>query len=441
MISDYKKLFLIFLLTSAVGCAGGVSGKVYLDKNDNNVKDDDEPGIGRVLYDINLDGNSYGSGITSDSKDDVGSFSFKPDKKGYYCVSLKSVSTSYSTTPPVVEKLGKALVDQSGQQTITTQTTDQTTTETTETKPTETEKPVEPVKPDTTQSLKSCFSSTGSYHSKITLDVPVARQYEQSLTQLPAQDVFEGSPGDTAKRMIYYPCSCKPMNLSLPTNLSVSKKKPYGKTAGVLDVSSALLGASLVNLPYYNITNDAICQIEVELLLGEEPESGEVETNQKAICPNNQELALPTLTFKWKTPKITFVQDIKNADGTTLKDSNFWGKELALEVSVKNYRSAKTGDDAAANLIIKLPKYAAATKIDEDKSCKNQVQQVTCSVNPNEDDKTFSINFKYPEYNSLYFTETGLAFSIETSLETPESKDIIKADSIPLNASPPPPNN
>ncbi len=82
-------LAIIILTVFAAGCAGDINGTVYLDRNGNGVQDPGEPGLGKVIYKVTMDGAPYKSGVTGP---DGGYSVSKADKiSRVYCVIPQTV--------------------------------------------------------------------------------------------------------------------------------------------------------------------------------------------------------------------------------------------------------------------------------------------------------------------------------------------------------------
>lgn len=431
MINIYRS-FTVLLWLFVAACSGGIEGKVFLDKNANNTYDEGEPGIGRVFYTITCDGKTVGSGITSEKTGNIGEFSAKIDKAGYCCVEVKNTSTNYASSysAPVIEGTAKTTISKDTAQAATTASgTEKDGTNTDE--PSKPAVPAPPAQPPTSQSLKACDNVTNPM-SKVFIDVPVARNFAASLEALPAQDTISASMGEIIIYPIQYPCSCKPMNLALPKNLYPPSSEIYSLSEGILDFSMVSNSATKLNIASYDITRDALCRLEMKLVLGEMPDSGQVDLKPKAMCPDDREISLATQTIKWKTPKVKIEQEMKNANGSDITDTSYWGKEFILNTKVKNYISNKSGDEGAAELTIILPSYTVAT---DPGKCRATGQSVTCDVTPGRDDENiFTIRFRFGKYSPLYYTnnDSALVLTIDTYLRTPDDKDKVLMRSISI---------
>lgn len=433
---------LFFLLAIAgAGCSGKIEGSVFLDENGNNSRDQNEPGISKILYSVTLDGNIIKSGTTNDAKSLEGQFSFTANDKGYYCVEIKKTAMAYlepSTAPQIAKPPAaakKSLPSKAGETASTSGTsTTATTTPATagDTKADDTEESdtsndsqetvKEPELPDITQSLKTCANSKG-YGEKLRLDVPVAKDFEGSVAKLPETQIIEAGVGENFFYDINYPCSCKPLNFSLPETIIPAINKGDGN---MLDISALISKAEKVDLPSYDITVDKMCKVTTELQLASGSGSEEVELSPQALCPNDSVIKLATQTVKWKAAKVKIDQKIDYSGDAT----KIWGSDLKLVTTIKNYYPVKGGDENLAKLAIKLPKYSVAVKVDT--RCSSQIQAVSCDVATG-DETPYEITFRFPKIEEINIYEEDLEFVIETSLQTPDSDEAIKADSIPIN--------
>ncbi|PIR17119.1 MAG: hypothetical protein COV46_05685 [Deltaproteobacteria bacterium CG11_big_fil_rev_8_21_14_0_20_49_13] len=287
-----------------------------------------------------------------------------------------------------------------------------------------------PDSPDETRSLKTCNNASG--WGLVESDVPVAMGFEATLDQLPTPPEVEAEIGVPFTAELFYPCSCKPLNLVLPANMAVSSDEAAIKSVGgVLDVSALIPQANMVKLPNYDITSDKICKIKTNLVVTDTSAAESIDLAPKAICPNNNTISMKGQVIKWTKPKVAIEQHTESFTGTALD------KTITLVTKVNKYRSTKTGDEALGKLTVSVPSGSTDIKITapEGMSCSTLFLDVKCNIPPDSDDKEIKIKFTMPSCEDALKMSPATTFIIKSKFESADGRDI-KEEIVPVVAMP-----
>jgi hypothetical protein len=416
-------------------CTGQISGRVFLDKNGNNIKDSDEPALGKVAYIVTYEKwNSSTKAFTNakelknDLTADDGTFIIPKEDEGDYCVNIKAAASSYfnaETQPTVTMPASKAVTTEATADTETEETDTENKDDDKDTEKKETKKKKEPPTPPPSlaaaSSLKNCIRIS-NFASTDTLDVPVSLDYEKSMA--PVLDVSSDEPkeyaaGETFEILIFYPRLCKILDLKVPQQLAAINQKPG---AAMLALSQFTPDVSKAIKPY-SLTEDVLVPVAVQLKALPNPAKDEeiVKIFPKAICPNDATINLEEHTFKIK--KIRSLQILQD-----IKGSVEFGKALTLSTDVKNNSVSDFSD--GATLVITLPEYVSINTLPS--KCRNLVQQIQCDIENVEahDSTSFSVTFKLPEEADI---DENYITQIETELKFLDESAPIQATDIPIS--------
>lgn len=400
------------------GCAGEISGMIYLDKNANNTMDENETSMANVVYSVTLDGKSFQSGLTEED----GSFHIPKPQPGYYCINVQKTAVSYfnpSTSPtPAVSAM--AMTKAAGPKASTTDavtadsgTTDASTAETADDKTKdETKKEPVPLPPPVNESLKTCINAQG-YSEKLTANVAVTMAYEADIATIePPQDI-DISVGETFEWKFWSLASCQPIDYALPSAILPAKK--YQMTWGNTLSLSALAPMAEVVKPI-SLTQDTKIPYVVQLKAASnlKQETTTVELKPSIICQNDQVYQLPA-------QKVTIKKDKDIRLKPTVEGNVAMGNTLTLSVVVES--DSAYDYDEPTMLVMSLP---ASTTI-KSSFCRNLIQQVQCDINhiKANSSSTYKVEFALPNAEDIVMDYEG---TIHIELQFYDGTKAIKVD-------------
>lgn len=455
------KWLLAGFLAVLAGCAGEISGKVFLDKNSNNIKDEGEPGLGRVLYRVTVDGAHYKAGSTGDD----GTFTVSKESSGVYCVVVESSASEYMNpdTFPLVENLnagksvGKAASsadddsEESSDKTcmfsadcppkesckngicspICSENKDCDTGETCYEKTcvticdtnkdcpsgqtcnnekcgkgggtTTSSGSTAPLPP--TRSLQNCARVEG-YAGKATIDVPVAIDLPLSIATVPQPSEKTVKAGEKFSVEVYYPRLCKLLNLKITEHLSPADKQfiaPGNAFNLPLLQEKTQKTREKDAIVSYDLTADVMIPAALELVAEPEIDKDEISLTlePKAICPDNKTKSLHTQKIIIKKERhISLSQSI---EGEVELD-----KTLTLKATVKNSSPSTYAD--GGTVTVSLPEGSQLSGADPAASCKKTIQQVECEFDKidGNSSEVFYIKFQLTQKDGKIRTELKL---------------------------------
>ena len=368
-----------------IGCAGEIKGHVFLDKNGNGIRDTDEPGLGKVLYDVTLDGAPYTSGMTDEENGSL----IVPTKgdKGDYCINVKNTADTYlesSTQPTVSSILGKA-------ETTATTEDDQTADNSTDTEQTD-EQPKDTTPVATEPLPPNCVQIEG-YTSKVNMDIAIAINMSDSIGAIPQPETKTVLAGDKVEICFYYPRSCKILNLKLPEFLAPAKKL-YSTSGNTLSLSTIEPDKSQSIKPY-SLTSDVLTPKCFELKASAEQEESvkTIELKPKILCPDG------TIHDLW-TQKLTIKKERKlNVKQEFVEKKAEFEKSLTLKTVVENKSLSDYHGDATLTIV--LPDEVEIESFDE--SCRNLLEQIQCDFKDITAGSklTYMVKFKLPKADDV----------------------------------------
>ena len=420
-----KHLILLFVMVMMASCSGQIAGHVFLDQNANNVRDEGEPALGKIVYNITREDKGIAKVIATGITAKDGSFAVSKEETGYYCVNVSNASPKYleSAGAPTVYKppVGKAL---ESEQETTQETAQESEEKEEESK--EEEKPAPP--PPLVEPRKACLQVEG-YKSGGALEVPVVIDISQSILSLPSDQEKTTKAGGLADYVIYFLRACKP-SFQLPEGLMLADDDK-GDMSGVA-LNLAQLQASVAVNPT-TLSEGVIDKITLKL----KTNPAQVEDKKiyklvaKMACPNESgESSFSTNALTLTVEKEVKMALIQNVEGAV----ELKGKPTLHTDVVNSGLSDFVGDGV---VIIKLPE---GSKIDStDTECRQVIQQVECDIVGGikaGGKRSFKVRFELPSSDDiLIFPYEG---KIATELKQPGVDDAIAEAEVKFTISKPP---
>lgn len=417
-----RNITIIIVLALAAflsGCAGEISGMVYLDQNANNTMDENEQGLAHAVYSVTLDGKSVQSGLTEED----GSFHISKPQPGYYCINIQKTAVSYfnPSTSPAPALSPMAMSKAAGPKASTTDattadsgTTDTSTAETTDDeKKDETKKEPVPLPPPVNEPLKTCLNAQG-YSEKLVANVAVSKEWQADTATIEPPPPIEISVGETFEWKFWSLASCQLIDYALPSAVLPAKK--YQMTWGNTLSLSALTPVANEAIKPISITQDTKVPYVVPLKAASnlKQETTTVELKPMIICQNDQTYQLPA-------QKVTIKREKDIRIKPSIEGNVELGNTLTLSAVIES--DSAYDYDEPATLVISLP----ASTIIKSSICRNLIQQVQCDINhiKSNSSTAYKIEFALPKAEDIVMDYEG---TIHIELQFYDGSKAIKVD-------------
>jgi len=434
-----KVVLLVIMFGLLTGCAGNITGKVYLDSNANNLHEAEEKGIAKAEFVVTRDNVPIGTGET----DEEGNLGFSTGgDSGLYCISVEKTSPKYISKGIAAGKGGAcskdadcgsglfcsdgkcAVIGEGGECNTGADCADGLICSNGTCKTEETKKNETPVPP--TQPFKACVKIDG-YSSKETLDIPVTLDIDATMDKAPTPAEKEVIAGSTFEWKIYYPKSCTLLPVQLPEELL-----PVGSAIGDVSLDIALLQLdesrdTSGDIKSYSLEQDDLEMIKVKLKAPfKSGNKGDIKVSltPQVICSDNQTKNLKKTTFVISYSPQKQLNIVQSSSGAV----QFGGK-VTLITKVEN--SGTIDWNGSATLVITPPKYSK--NIVPGSFCQTLIQKVQCKITKIAAGSTtqeFKVTFTLPsaaDFDDDYHSV------ISTELNFSDGSSSIKADDMSID--------
>lgn len=350
--TTFTLMFLALAFLSA--CTGNIKGKVFLDLDGDNVKDDGESPIANMTFSVTKDDEDFKTGTT----DENGEFEFEQDGAGTYCITIDEddllnaeeavliTPSMASTSPTFTRSTSPSFTSETIATPLAASTSDEEDTSTDE-DTTDTTDSTDSSDSTTVESGYVCIDSTGFDEEA---DVPIAIVYDVTSSDTVDEDL---SRGDTITLELQFPVSCTfdafilPSSV-VPTDPDLSGYNSVTKTMNLntaVSDNTTLFSTSDPGIINYDTVG--LYEFELEAQIDELDEETVTLDDITMTCPDDSTITLPTITLNLTSEDIIEIsQEI--TDGTPANDT-------ALEITTTISNSSDidfTSDDVELTITI-----------------------------------------------------------------------------------------
>lgn len=353
--SIQRKLTLIVFLLLFSACSSGLTGKIYLDVNGNDIREDSEKLLAGLTFKVTLDDEEIATGTT----DANGEFNVDINKAGQYCVivgesdiinsNVTQVTPSTLVTATSDSDLDQ-LIDEMSSESLSflVKTAETTTTDSGDSTSGSTDTPA------TIESGKACDDSSGFV---LEMDVPIGIAYDADVSTLSDQSytISRSSGSNSFSLVLAYPLSCTLRETKLPDYIipvssdvlatfnTTTRKINFSEAVETDSVSCITESASL-------ISQDSLrtCTINFELdedkILGSSGSDNNTFTPY-VICPDDSEVELQTFTVNFNGNDDIEITSTSNDDVNNNNDTWESGDIVTITTTITNNSSIDFSDD------------------------------------------------------------------------------------------------
>lgn len=411
-----KRVFLLILIyfgLSLAACSGQLTGSVFLDKNGNNQKDEEDPDIANIPYKITLDEQD----VLSERTAYDGTFYTIVDKTGTYCVvvseeDLITTSAQTSMSPIVLSTSASMTVSSAPKFNVDTGEADPESGADDEADSAGDSQGSSgsggTITPTTTstatiQSGEACDTPMGIM---LEMNVPIAVDYKSAIAAIETPTKKVVSPGDVFTIDVQYPKSCTFDLIYLSSSLTPQDMMGayYDATTGQFNFNAAIEAAgesSLETSTPLSINVDPIVTYPLALKVDADEislESKSVTISPTVKCPDGSKVSLKTHSIEITSDGAFDVTQSWSSDTA----SATYGSEITVKTVVENTTGAAyTADNIELVLsTTNITQLDSVTSTSSSASCTLNGQKATCSF-PLAANSSLTVYTKYTLPTSL----------------------------------------